>query len=465
MENGFRRRGYMKKVFLVLFSLLFIVSCDRTGDKVDNVNKKINKSQNQYQYAQQYNPWTIAESDNYYYHISGNFLYAISKKDGKIKALDNNPDSLADKETDINKLIESNAFFHSPRSVYYNDNKLYVLASKKKLSEREDTDISDIYEDCLYEVNTDGSGQKELFLPGESIYEAFIHEGYFYYSTSNIWQKMDLINSGNLEKDSLENLDYRIQRVALDNIKGKPELIYKQKGAGYIPSMKVYEDYLHFSDYKITSDEKDDKKVVYEYTEKICNLRNFEVEEAVKVEQENPDLKINKSSIVPVDDGMMYIYSLVDKKQEEESSNLKPEEQIDRIRKGEVDNFESNFVKAKYDGTILEEFKMSSNLHPVAFLNGYGKYLCLDNLLWSKNGLADTRELQILNTKGELLDEVTPPENAGMIIGMDNDYIYVGVQNVQESTGQIIDIYRVNLNKIGTDEFKFELFFTRSGEK
>ena len=69
------------------------------------------------------------------------------------------------------------------------------------------------------------------------------------------------------------------------------------------------------------------------------------------------------------------------------------------------------------------------------------------------------------STKGELLDEVTPPENTGMIIGMDNDYIYVDVQNVQESTGQIIDIYRVNLNKIGTDEFKFELFFTRSGRK
>lgn len=70
-----------------------------------------------------------------------------------------------------------------------------------------------------------------------------------------------------------------------------------------------------------------------------------------------------------------------------------------------------------------------------------------------------------MNTNGELLDEVTPPENAGTIIGMDNDYIYVDVQNVQESTGQIIDIYRVNLNKIGTDEFEFELFFTRSTEK
>lgn len=458
----FYRRGYMKKVFLVLFSLLFIVSCDSTGDKVDNGNTKPDKSQNQYQYAQPYNPWTIAESDDYYYHISENFLYAISKKNGKIKALDNNPDSLADKETDINKLIESNAFFHIPRSVYYNDNKLYVLASKKKLSERENTDILDGYEDCLYEVKTDGSGQKELFLPGETIYEAFIHEGYFYYSTSNIWEKMDLINSGNLEKDSLENLDYKIQRVALDNVKSKPEVIYEQKAAGYIRTMKVYDDYLHFSDYKITSDEKNDKKAVYEFTEKICNLKNLEVNETVKVEQKNPNLKINKSSIVPVDDGIMYLYSLVDIQEEEELNNLKPEEKIDKIKKGEVDYPETNFVKAKFDGTILEEFKMSSNLHPVAFLNGYGKYLCLDNLLWSKNGLADTRKLQILNTKGELLDEVTPPENTGMIIGMDNDYIYVDVQNVQESTGQIIDIYRVNLNKIGTDEFKFELFFTRS---
>ncbi len=455
----------MKKIFLVLFSLIFIVSCNSTGDKVDNVNTITDKSQSQYQYAQQSRPWTIAESDDYYYHISGNFLYAISKKDGKIKALDNNPDSLADKETDINKLIESNAFFHSPRSVYYNDNKLYVMASKKKLSERENTDISDIYEDCLYEVNTDGSGQKELFLPGESIYEAFIHEGYFYYSTSNIWQKMDLINSGNLEKDSLENLDYKIQRVALDNIKGKPEVIFEQKGAGYIPRMKVYENYLHFSDYKITSDEKDDKKVVYENTERIFNLKNFEVEEAVKVEQENPNLKINTSTIVPVNNGIMYFYNLVDKKQEE-FNNLKLEEQIDKIRKGEVDYPEKNFVKAKFDGTILEEFKMSSNLHPVAFLNGYDKYLCLDNFMWGKYGLADTRKLQILNTKGELLDEVTPPENAGMIIGMDNDYIYVEVVNAKPGNAQQnIDIYRVNLNKIGTDEFEFELFFTRSGGK
>lgn len=455
----------MKKVFLVLFSLIFIVSCDSTGDKVDNGNTTTDKSQNQYQYAQDYPRWKIAESDDYYYHISGNFLYAISKKDGKIKALDNNPDSLADKETDINKLIESNAFFHIPRSVYYNDNKLYVLASKKKLSERDNTDILDVYEDCLYEVKTDGSGQKELFLPGESIYEAFIHEDYFYYSTSNIWQKMDLINSDNLEKDSLENLDYKIQRVALDNVKSKPEVIYEQKAAGYIPKMKVYDDYLHFSDYKITSDEKDDKKAVYEYTKRICNLRNLEVEEAVRVEKEDPNLRINASSMVPIDDGIMYVYSLVDIQEEEEFNNLKPEEQLDKIKKGEVDYPEENFVKAKYDGTILEEFKMNSNLHPVAFFYGYGKFLCLDNLVWSKNGLADTRKFQILNTNGELLDEVTPPENAGTIIGMDNDYIYVDVQNVQESTGQIIDIYRVNLNKIGTDEFKFELFFTRSGEK
>ena len=342
---NFYRRGYMKKVFLVLFSLLFIVSCDSTGDKVDNGNTTTDKSQNQYQYAQDYPRWKIAESDDYYYHISGNFLYAISKKDGKIKALDNNPDSLADKETDINKLIESNAFFHIPRSVYYNDNKLYVLASKKKLSERDNTDILDVYEDCLYEVKTDGSGQKELFLPGESIYEAFIHEDYFYYSTSNIWQKMDLINSDNLEKDSLENLDYKIQRVALDNVKSKPEVIYEQKAAGYIPKMKVYDDYLHFSDYKITSDEKDDKKAVYEYTKRICNLRNLEVEEAVRVEKEDPNLRINASSMVPIDDGIMYVYSLVDIQEEEEFNNLKPEEQLDKIKKGEVDYPEENFVK------------------------------------------------------------------------------------------------------------------------
>ena len=53
---------------------------------------------------------------------------------------------------------------------------------------------------------------------------------------------MDLINSGNLGKDSLENLDYKIQRVALDNVKSKPEVIYEQKAAGYILSMKVYDD-------------------------------------------------------------------------------------------------------------------------------------------------------------------------------------------------------------------------------
>lgn len=447
----------MKKfVVSTLLSVLFLLTSCEYGVENQNLNISSPESkyiENQVKFAQTYKPWNIAESDTHYYHIHGNFLYSISKADGIIRVLDNNPDTLDDKETLPSKQAESNAFFNSPRTVQYNNGNLYVLASKKNNEASQNTSIEEIYQDCLYEVRIDGSGQKELFVSRKELYSAFVHNDYFYFSTSDIWELMDKLRSGDIEQTELNNLSYKVERVPISNTSSEPELIYKGSGPGYVESMKFIGDKLHFSDYTLARKEQGHEvTLISNVTKKICDLDTLDIENAVQIQSNNSDKVLTSSDMVPAKDGYMYIYNEIDK----EFLELSHDEQFALLNNNKIQFPEKYLVKANSDGKVIEKTKLSDKFNESGILNGYNSYLCLDNITWFLGKLANERVLQILDNKGNLLAEVTPPEGSGMIVGMDDNYIFIEVLTEDNSTS---GIYRLNLDNIGEEDFVFEPFF------
>ena len=420
----------MKRTIKCLWSFLFIIyflsGCQPGKGETDPGN--LIGSDNQHQFSTTAYSWKLAESDSYYYHIADNFLYSISKDDGKVRVLDNNPETLDDLETDPVEMEKSNAFFYNPRSVQYINSKLYVLASAKNELAFDSTGESTIFEDCIYEVDPAGGGQKKIYQAEKFLYDAIIHRGYIYFSTSEAWAVDEQIEAGDLTEEDMAELTYQVERVPLDSPNQKAEIIYQQKGAkGVVTKMRAYGDYLHFVESPRRADD-------FAYRHMIYDLNTLEIKSLA-------DGEMNISDPVAVTDGLVY----------------------KKYRATDQEAPEVDLVKTKFDGSKTDEFLLEST-KGYGYLYGYGDLFCLDTLPYVLFGLEEERILQFMNLDGEHVADIHLPDQSGLILGMNADYLFIEVQASVDTkiTHQPIyqEIYRLDLNRIRESDLAFEPFFT-----
>lgn len=423
----------MKRFSIFLLCVFVLVGCLPAKEETDPSD--MSSDDNQYQYATTAYSWKLAESDHFYYHLAGNFLYSISKADGKARVVDNNPDTLDDAETDPVRLEESNAFFRNPRSVQYINGKLYVHAVAKNELAFDATDESVTYEDSIYEVDPAGGGQKEIFRAKEFLYDALIHRGYIYLSTSDAWDVDERIDAGELTEEDMANLTFQVERVPLEAPNQEPEIVYQNKGAkGIAMKMRAYGDYLYFVESPRRVND-------FPYRQLICDLSTLEIKPLIHEQT-------NISDPVPVEDGLLFkVY------QDSENPSQKEQELPDVY-----------LIKTAYDGSKKDEFPLASSMLGYGHLYGYGELFCLDTLPYVMFGLEEERVLQLNNLDGETVAELKTPNQSGLILGMNSDYIFLEVQRseVAEDPEMICypEIYVVDLSQIGTSDLTFEPFFT-----
>lgn len=411
-----------KKILALLLACLFITSC-RANDRVIEGG-----TDNQVQFITAFGPSLLAESESHFYHIAGSYLYSISKADGEVRVVDSNPDTLDDAETDPARVAESNAFFWNPRSLQYINDKLYVHAEAKHNRSFDSDSPGLSYEDCIFEVDPSGRGQKEIYRAQEFIYEVLIHRGYIYLSTSDAWNLDHRIETDTVTEEEISRMSYQISRVPLSSPKQKPEIVYRQQGTqGVVQKMRAYDNILLFVD----------------------GARTFEADGFNKQDTVALDLNTFECSYY-VDEGASIIGPTTFR------DGLIYQQTVataDAMDLNNPQDREMPIYLTDYWGNEIHKLGQ----YPLGLLFAYGEYFCIDNYLFHKFGIDTTRELQIYNVKENKQYTVSLPSEFEFILGMSDDSIFVHTA----STGQeYSEIHRVVLANLASQEPELEAFFT-----
>lgn len=419
----------MMKLVIIILSFIMLSSCSGNNPSDNTEGSSDPQSDNQFMYYSNISPWQLAESDSHYYHIAGNYLYSISKADGKVRALDNHPDTLDDAETDSSRVTESNAFFFSPRSIQYVNGKLYVHAQAMNNLAPNSMSSNDVFEDSIFEADTAGSGQKEIFRAQEPLFDVVIHRGYIYISTSDAWNLENRRIENDITEEEISSMSYQVSRVPLSSPNDDPEVIYQKKDTkGVVQKMRAYGDYLHFLDGPLGFNEGEDRR----YQHLVCDLNTNEVKPYV-----SEDMRISEP--VPVKEGLLYY-------------------QFESLESGAINRdvdgvINKEAVITDYSGSPRESITMPFSI----LVYGYDDLLCLDNYTEVLAGLSEHRVLRINNLTGETLAELELPSQFHNIVAMTSEYIFI---MAAANEGPYSEIHRIDLGMITSNDLRPEPFFT-----
>lgn len=446
----------LNKLITLVLLLTLLVSCSNSEyENRDNL-KKSNQSDCQIQFMQMGQNPTIAEGANSFYHISGKFLYSISKKDGKVRVLDNNPDTLDDREENPELRKLSNAYFEFPVSVQYIDGKLYVVSKEAKNLENGIESEGNIYENIVYEVDTSGSGRKAIFKSEKDVNAIILHRGYLYFSTSDFYDiKLALIEG---KKTDYKKLGYKLQRLPLHNLSAKPETIYERTNKlGYINQMLPIDNIMYFMeantaiDYNKIQEEKKkiNKGYILDYE---LNFQSLNL--------------ISKANKVLNTDGSNLSWPMPSSEKEliytKNYGKLGMNEIREIIEKGKkFPEVERKLISTDYETNKIKEIDFHLPAEDSGLIFGYGDYFCVDNAMTSKM-LKKPRTLKFFNKNAELVDEIELFARAGLVLGMDKNYLYINVLKLEDE--ELNGIYRLNLDNVGKGKLSWEKFFTYQPE-
>ena len=445
---------------LVLLIVVLLSSCNNAteinmeDDRVSNLiytPNFISTADSQVEFQPNGLEAQMTEAENFYYYICENFLYSISKKDGKVRALDNNPDTLDHLETDENLRAESNAYFERLDSVQYVDGKLYV-ASIENVEALDNPNELNWAQPVIYEVDTEGAGRKAIFRAKKDVYLSMIHRGYIYFASDQNAEIYDLIMNHKEEyEEELQKFSYKIERVPLNNPDAEYELMYEARGElGVVSKMLAIGDRLFFG---LQSFELDDDGSVdfrpetsllaMDLNSKECKvLTDFGDEFTLTIPKVLEDSfvfykSVGKDLYIAVDDLVKYA---------EKGNNYTD---LDLERKMLISDFDF-------------EIKNEVELYPalkVGLVYSFGKYTIIDNFPIALLGVEE-RLFRIVNEKGEIVDEIKGDKELSTSLGMDSQYFFVAGSDItfseDDNATSFSHIYYLDLNKLGSGKLKWE---------
>lgn len=442
----------MKKylIMLLVITSLLLSSCNNNSEVSEEglAKEEFNSKEAQIEYFIFGSSPVIAEGPDAYYHYAGNFVYAISKKDGKVRVLDNDPASLDDLEPDLELQKQSNAYFEDIKSIQYLDGKLYVLAAEQDTTAAmSDTDMLP-YVDKVFELATDGSGQKEILRLEQETDALCLHAGYIYYASSDYFKLNEMLNSGEqFSKADLAKYGYRIERVSLAKPEEKPELVYEQAGQlGYINQMVLVDEYLYFKDNNFSYDAETGEinEEVQTGKTKILNTKNLEVNtlENTEIEAAWPAFIKDNKLVFSSNNGDINFNEISD------------HEDLEAAAK----KVNTKLYYADLAGKIEEQKDLAKDIKTLGFFYGYGNYLFYDNQVEAL--VFDLpRVIQVLNLKGEKVGEIPVKASNASCVGVNDEYIFMQKEADTELENAYLEIYRFKLSELNKPEANWEEFF------
>ena len=173
----------MKKLALLLLTAFLAVSCGCNNvSEINYPDTFVNYKDYQYSFCDKSTGEFIIQKCNggYYFYLN-NFIYFADEKSMHATPLCNKSDCLHDKETDMSKMVDCNAFFSNPllnSEFFYYNNKLYTFSDE---SYYEGKNL--IVLNSIYKTDPDGSNKEKLFTIDYNISKWFIHRDKLYYTS------------------------------------------------------------------------------------------------------------------------------------------------------------------------------------------------------------------------------------------------------------------------------------------
>ncbi len=341
-----------------------------------------------------------SDEDTYYFlGLDGNrFLTAIDKNTGKYSVLCNKPNCLHHKETDYNKRLECNAFLESmiPNIFYFND-KIYFVGQTIKPKDYNTPNFS------VYEVNTDGSGYKEIISFKEFPYAKIIHRGYLYVSFTDYMQDPD-----SYTEEKKKDLKYGVYRYDLSNLSKEREVIFEEKGKyGEVSYLTAIGEKIYMNN----NNEEEENTMVYD----IKKEKIYEREED-------------------------YRYTV---RQDDRLLNLKYQDTTIKV--------------TDFNDNIIDEIPIEKT--GVLYCND--EIIAIDNINeYSKqrnNGDKEAKKIVTFYDKeGNKIQEVNINNDIWPVLGINENYLFFYSDDLENRT--MGDLCVLDLSKLGTEEFKPEVY-------
>lgn len=394
--------------FTILLVILTLVACSRS---YNSANTYIEEQDFQYTYTKAPSFQSIAESKEGYYFLSGYYLYYADKSTMEPVILCNKPNCPHEDETDPEKVIYCNAFFHSTDrggGVTYFDGNVYVLG---KIVEGPGASTA-----ILNKLSKDGTKRKTVIKFQFAPSSMAIHRGKVYV-TSTVY-KSDAtpvygINVYDLNKSSSQ----------------KPVTIYEgELPGGNIQDIICYGQNLYFMEYAHNT------KIV---TTRIMRY-DIEARKTSCMFKEKGDTF--PGGLAFLNDRILFSYTTLDKET------------------GEV--LDTEDLQFALDGT---DGKESFETEPYDKIYADGKYIYLDDIKWSD--FSKTKEEQCLNVtdkNGKVLASARTGNYSKIsnLIPGSKEHLFL-----ENTTDTMYQIYYAEKKDFESGFINFKLFFEIDKEK
>ncbi len=349
-----------------------------------------------------------SDSNAYYYMgLRYSYLTAIDKETGRYTVLCNKPDCLHDKETDETKTLDCNAFFRGMmKKVYYFNNKIYVLADSL---DKKDITKFDIYK--LHEVNPDGSGHEDILTFKQIPISSVVHRGYLYISFTDYMR-----DSEGYSEEEKKDLKYGVYRYDLSNPSKEREVIFEQKGkygkVRYLNAIgnKIYMD---------NQNEEEENTMIY-------------------------DIKKDKTY----------------KRKENYTYTVRQNDRLINL------NYKETTIKVTdFDDNIIDEIPIGKS--GVPYCND--EIIAIDNIneygdnFFDKGDKEAKRTITFYDKDYNKIQDVDINNHTLPVLGMDEKYLFF--YSFDEENSTLGDLCILDLSKLGTEEFKPEVYIHYDGDK
>lgn len=214
-------KGNFKKIRnlgTIILLCTVLVGCGKK-EMVDNENlgnEYVEGVDSQYMYTGSPEPSDIISTSKGYYIATGMYLYFIDKESNNQIILCNKPNCLHDKQTDLKKKFDCNAFLYMGNQngkLFYYDENIYAISS---FNNNKNNKLQ------FVKIKEDGSERKVLYEFEGEITQAILHRGYLYFNSRSFEEK---------EKEegytSLVTNSSKILRIPVNKKNPKPEEIFR----------------------------------------------------------------------------------------------------------------------------------------------------------------------------------------------------------------------------------------------
>lgn len=400
-----RFKGIISSILAVTMIGVLATSCDNNKyeDLGNGYASGIDLEMNFYNSS---NVRSIASSKDTYYYLGLRtcYLTAIDKNTGKSSVLCNKPNCLHDKETDPTKTLDCNAFFQSYSTIFYFNNKIYVIGNTinpKNINK-------DIY--SMYEVNLDGSGHKEILNFNQSPVSSIIHRGYLYISFTDFVE-----DPSSYTKEKKKDMKYVVYRYDLSKPSKEPKTIFEEKGKyGRVSNLTAIGEKIYMDN----NNEEEENTIVYD----IKKDKTYKRKES-------------------------YTYTV---RQNDTLLNLK---------------YDSTTTKVTdFDDNIIDEIPIEKT--GVLYCNG--EIIAIDNKdeymkAYDSGDKNAKRTITFYDKDGNKIQDVDINNYILPVLGMDKKYLFFYSFDEENRTED--DLCVIDLSKLGTEDCKTEIYLQYDGNK